>query len=373
MRLALLLPMSSQYRPVADAILHGMLAAYYSADRKSGVELVVFDTAGSREGAQQALEKVRDGDFAGVIGPLTPEGAKTLTGENGEPPAKPTLILNTTQHWADPGDNLFQFGLNPEQEAAQVATDAHEGGFRQAAVLYPQNERGRRMVAAFQEQWRGLGGRTAAIEAYDPNERDHTAPLKTLLHLDELQSRRAGLARTLGVSLPEYDDPPQRLNADFLFLPAGHTTARLIKPQLDFLGAEDLPVLATSRVFQAGAARNDRRDLDPIRFLQIPWLLEPRDAHEAAAAHLTAAFPDQGAGKGRLNALGHDAYRLMVGAWRRSLLLGKPTTAILADMRLEGGTGRLHMDKEGRIQRRLQWARYSRGRIQLLDTTDGAP
>ena len=364
LRLAVLLPLDSRYGPVAEALLRGMLTAYYQTDRGAGIEVEVLDTHGTAAGTETALEALREGDFQAVIGPLTRPAVKrfveAVESEGGLPPA---LVLNTTENWAQAGEGLFQFGLDPEEEAAQAAEFAYRVGHRRAGVLFPDTEWGRRMVAAFQERWSALGGTTRALQAFNPQERDHSATLKEFLLLDEVTKRHRNLERTLRVNLPEYDTPPRREDLDFLFLASETLNARLIMPQLEFFAAGDLPVLATSHVHTPGDSRSDRRDMDGIRFLQLPWFLDPRPEHHGASKTVAASYPEQEDSLARLNAMGFDAYSLTVGAWRRSLLLGDPLKTALTRIRLEGGTGRLSADDDGRVRRRLQWAVYRHGRI----------
>jgi hypothetical protein len=361
LRLAVLLPLDSRYAPVAEALLRGMLAAYYQTDHAAGIEVAILDTKGSATGAREALATVRDGDFHAAIGPLTRPAVGRLTEDAAGLP--PVLALNTTRNWAQSADSLFQFGLDPEEEAAQAAAFAYRVGHRRAGVLFPETDWGRRMVAAFQERWAELGGSTQALQAFDPEERDHSAILKAFLQLDKVSERRRNLAATLDISLPEYETPPRREDLDFLFLASETLNARLIKPQLEFFAAGDLPVLATSHVHNPGDTRSDRRDMDGIRFLQLPWFLDPRPEHRRADQTIADSYPDQGDSLARLNAMGYDAYSLVVGAWRRSLILDDDLTTALARIRLEGGTGGLAADEDGRFQRRLQWAVYRYGRI----------
>ena len=370
LRLAVLLPLDSRYRPVADALLRGMLAAYYQGGRGAGkdgrqrpaIRVDVLDTAGTANGLRQALTEIRRGGYAGIIGPLTQAGAKALTeaDREGLPPA---LMLNTTRNWSATHPGLFQFGLDPEEEARQVAEYAYRVGYRRAGVLFPGTQWGLRMVAAFQKHWQELGGATHAMRQFDPGQTDHSDAIKALLDLEAVTQRRRRLASTLRVSLPEYETPPRRDDLDFLFLASEMANARLIKPQLAFYAAGDLPVLATSHVHSPGDSRSDRRDMDGIRFLQLPWFLEPRPDHREAAKALQEGYPKQESGLERLNALGYDAYGLMVGAWRRSLLLDEPLAMALGRIRLEASTGRLSVTPEGHVRRRLQWAEYRHGRI----------
>ncbi|KPV41177.1 hypothetical protein AN478_04595 [Thiohalorhabdus denitrificans] len=367
LRVAVLLPLDSRYRTLADAILRGMLAAYYRTDRGAGIRLDIFDTSGNAEGLDRALEQVYTEDYAAVIGPLTRAAARAYADrlQRGST-LPPSLLLNTTSNWAKTDPGVFQLGLDPETEAAQAAERAFQVGHRRAGILFPRTAWGERMVGAFQQRWEELGGTTRAMEPFDPDRSDYSDTLKAFLALDQVTARRQGLERTLQVNLPEYDTPPRREDLDFLFLASETLNARLIMPQLDFFAAGDLPVMATSHTHSPDDSRSDRRDMDGIHFQQLPWFLEPRPEHRQAAAAIEESYPGQQADLERLNALGYDAYSLVVGAWRRSLLLNDPLDRALSNIRLEGATGQLAADADGRIQRRLQWAEYRYGRIAPL-------
>ncbi|MFP4616050.1 MAG: penicillin-binding protein activator [Thiohalospira sp.] len=364
LRVAVLLPLDSRYRPLADAILRGMLAAYYQTDQGAGIQLDIFDTGGNGEGLDQALEQVYTEDYAAVIGPLTRAAARAYADrEQRGSTLPPTLLLNTTNNWAKTDRKVFQVGLDPETEAAQVAERAFQVGHRRAGILFPQTQWGERMVGAFQQRWEELGGTIRAMESFDTDSSDYSDTLQTFLALDRVSARRQGLEHTLQVDLPEYDTPPRREDLDFLFLASETLNARLIRPQLEFFAAGDLPVLATSHTHSPDDSRSDRRDMDDIHFQQLPWFLEPRPEHQRAATAIEESYSGQQADMERLNALGYDAYSLVVGAWRRSLLLDDPLDRALANIRLEGATGQLAADADGRIQRQLQWAEYRHGRI----------
>ena len=62
---------------------------------------------------------------------------------------------------------LFQFALDPEDEAQQVAARIVADGKRYGMTLLPDNEGGRRVQAAFDTQLRELGGAVVATRFYD--------------------------------------------------------------------------------------------------------------------------------------------------------------------------------------------------------------
>jgi hypothetical protein len=230
-------------------------------------------------------------------------------------------------------------------------------------VLYPDNSRGKRLVAAFLKRWQQSDGLTYALETFDAGDADHSATLRELLDLDELQARTAQLEQTLDANLQEYNKPPRRRDLDFLVLLAQPEAARLIKPQLAFFAAGDLPVLATSSVFASGSTPSERRDMDGVRFLQMPWFLDPQGERGRAKADLARHFPRQSSSQKRLNALGFDAYRLMTRSGNLARLSERSVAEVLQGMRMEGATGALAVEDDGWVRRRLDWAYYEGGRV----------
>ena len=124
-----------------------------------------------------------------------------------------------------------------------------------------------------------------------------------------------------------------------------------MKSQLKFHYSGDLPVYATSTIY-AMDGRSDT-DLNGVRFADAPWIIAP----PAWIAHLPGLFenyfPDEKR-LGRLHAMGYDAYQLT-----GSLFAYQNAYETV----LEGATGQLYLDADGRVHRRLAWAEF----------TDGAP
>ena len=195
-----------------------------------------------------------------------------------------------------------------------------------------------------------------AYRFYNPAATDFTAQIQRLLLLDESRSRHRQLVANLGVSL-EFE-PRRRDDVDFIFLAANVAAARLIKPQLRFLYAGDIPTYATSAVFQAGSAGDP--DLDGIMFTDAPALLAADDKAQAMKAALAQRWPPGTLGRLRFFAMGFDAYGLAAAT-----LMDSPIEE------LSGLSGRLSMDAGGRVHRRMPWAEFRNGRITPLD--DVAP
>jgi uncharacterized protein len=344
-RVALLLPLSGRQAAAASAVRDGFISGYLAQGAEGErPALQVYDT--SALGVTAAYEHAaRDAaDF--VVGPLLKEELAELAGA--ELPAVPTLALN----WADeeiilPG-YVYQFALAPEEEAAAVATRAARDGHQRALVLAHDTDQGQRMLRSFVEAFRAEGGEVLGQQVFDPRENDFSIEITGMLLLDESRARHQRLQGALGRAL-EYE-PRRRQDVDFLFLAARPPEARLIRPQLRFHYAGDLPVYSTSAIYDHGRAGNP--DLDGVLFADMPWRVG------GAGMEFMAQFNAFGLNaldrNGRLYAFGADAYRLIPLLHNRSETLNSG---------VNGLTGVLRLGFDGRVQRELDWGVFHRGRV----------
>jgi hypothetical protein len=342
-RIALLLPLSGAQRPVAEAVRDGFLAAYLAAG--SGAqrpEVLVFDE--ERPGAAPAYRAALAAGADLIVGPLLKQSVAEVAAIAG---SVTTLALNFLDATAEPPAGFYQFALSPEDEARQAAGRAAAEGRARALALAPDNDWGRRMLAAFIPAVEAPGGSVLAYRLYDPSATDFTAQLQRLLLLDESRARHSQLTANLGVSLAF--EPRRRGDVDFIFLVANTAAGRLIWPQLRFLYAGDIPTYATSAINQPGA--DGDADLDGVMFTDVPALLgdDPRAANLRAA--LTARWPAGALGLMRFYAMGFDAYDLAA-----SIGSGPPPA-------LFGLTGYLTVDARRQFHRAMPWAEFRAGGI----------
>jgi outer membrane PBP1 activator LpoA protein len=144
-----------------------------------------------------------------------------------------------------------------------------------------------------------------------------------------------------------------------IFIAANSRQARLIKPQLKFHHAQDLPVYTTSHISSSGGNPDDDRDLDEILYVDIPWMLDNRNNPDYR--QVSRLWPEESQRFSRLFALGIDAYR-MIPSLRRLMI--NPEESRLHN------TGTLSVDKHGRVKRSLMMATYEKGRATLLESPD---
>jgi len=346
-RIALLLPLSGPQRAVGEAVRDGFMAAYLAdGDNPLRAQLSILDEAtptayglATRQGADM------------VVGPLLKEAVTQAAAAGG---SVATLALNNLEAGVTAPGRFYQFALAPEDEAEQVAEQAVNEGQQRAIALVPDTDWGRRMLAAFQQRLQSLGGTVLAFRSYDPGATDYTDQIERLMLLDESRARHRQLSENLGIPL-EFE-PRRRDDVDFIFLAASAANGRLIRPQLRFLYAGDVPTYATSAVYQAGNSVD--ADLEGIMFMDAPVLIAPDARAEALLAAIRMHWPPDSASRLRFFAMGFDAYGLA-----QALAAGA-----LGSM--PGLSGMLSTDASGRVHRRMPWATFRAGVIELRS---GAP
>lgn len=344
--IALLLPTEGRFLASAEAVQNGFFAAYYN-DNSGWTSNIRFHGVkiNSETGNSDVYSVYQQAQAEGasfVVGPLVKQSLTQLTAVGDLP--LPTLALNYLDQSHGTVGNLYQFTLSPEDEAREVAERAWRDGHRNALVLIPSTQWGQRVEDAFAEQWKRLGGTLVKSQAYDPEKEDYSPLIQHFLKASQKQ-----LGRELGFK------PQRRHNADFIFLAAFPQQARLLVPQLRFHRAGKLPVYSSSHIYTGYPDPENDLDLNGVLFCDIPWVLDKNAQNDPSYQSLVAAYPRKFERLKRFYALGVDAYRIIphLKALQQS-----------QDMTFDGATGTLQMDAGQHLRRKLNWARFKKGRPQ---------
>jgi uncharacterized protein len=350
-QIALILPLSGRQQGAGVAVRDGFLAALLQQEQSQRPVINVYDSA--EMGATTAYRRAIAEGAQFVVGPLTKDDV-TAIATSGETSVL-TLALNQTADEANVPSLMFQFALDPEDEARQVAQRVAADGRMRGLLLLPNNEWGQRIFKAFDTELKTLGGSIAGMRFYDPASRDYSQPITQLLLIDESRTRANTLNATLGTHL-EFE-PRSRGDAQFVFVGAQPVQGRSLRPALRFHLAEDLPIYATSDIFEPDAEANS--DLEGVIFPDMPWVISPDAVSTQLRTALSKHWPVRARGRGRLYAFGFDAYRLVP-----LLKAGKFGNAHA----VPGMTGLLSVDSKGRVHRELDWAQVAGGKPNPLST-----
>lgn len=318
--IALLLPLSSgPYVAAAEAVRDGFLAAA-DVQGHSVLPLRIYAASGDPQVAVSGYRQAVAGGARVVVGPLTRDAVSALAATRLVP--VPTLALNAPEGAGTLPPQLYALSLQVEMEAQAIARVAFADGRRRAYTVAGNDPLSKRMNEAFVDTFVHLGGAQADGRIY------------------------AGERETL----QHYRDAIEKSGADMVFLALDAGRGREVRP---YLGAT--PVYATSQIFPGARADPPNADLAGVRFVGMPWLLQPDHA-------AVMAYPRKDYGGNldlqRLYALGIDAFRI-------SQDLANGNTAIA----LDGVTGELVLGSDGHFRRGLPIAEMNGATAEVVGRT----
>ena len=354
---ALLLPLSGTFAAAAAAVRDGFLAGWYTQSEDRPV-ISIYDTESE---APETVFRTAIGEGADfVVGPLRKDAIARVMSRDGR--TVPVLLLNAldTDTASPDGSHVragesppvYRFALAPEDEARALADFARRNGHFRAGLLVPDTEWGTRVANAFTEHWEASGAVVAGRSLYRGAAEDLVHPVRELLGIDARAARAKRLRRVLRRALVHR--PLPRDDLDFIFLAGFPREARLLRPQITFLRAPDLPIYSTSHVFTGVAEPQHDVDLEGVVFNDMPWVLNQPSTGENLALHdrIAALWPAAKEGFTRYYAFGLDAYRLQRRLHR---LAAHPGEA------LPGHTGRLTVGADAKVRIKMAWARFQDG------------
>jgi len=345
-QIALLLPLSGRTSPAGHAVQNGFFGAYFStATGLDEQQIVRVYDVNNEGGASAAYATAVDDGAEFVIGPLLRSSVIELANDILVPVPVLTLNYLPDDTLAPPG--LFQFALAPEDEARSAAKRALADGHSRAVALVPNNDWGRRLMSSFTTEFEAFGGTLLDYRTYTPGNQDFSNTIEDLMGLSGSVRRYQRLRANIGG--PLQFDPRRRQDTELIFLAADAPAGRLLKSQLKFHYSGDLPVYSTSSINALDGRSNS--DLNGIMFADTPWMIAPQSWIERLPPLYGKYWPEERR-LGRLHAMGYDAYQLIAA-------LFAARTGPMQE--IDGASGKLFLDHDGRVRRRLAWAQFQRG------------
>jgi len=306
--IVLVLPLASEnFRRAAEAVKAGFLAA---ASAARTTPLVIEHGDGE---VMEAFVKAKAAGAQVIVGPLVRDDMKALAAAGADLP--PTIALNQLDEGAPLPRNVYILTLTIDGEARQLARLARDGGAATVAVIASDTPRQQRFASAFNAEWILAGGGAPVMFRFDPS--------PDVLRL---------LKRELG-----------RTPFDAALLAVDAADAARAKP---YVGS--IPSYTSSEVNERQSP-DALRDLDNVRFVEIPWLVDAD----------TAAFPDlkrpdyPNPALERLYALGMDAFRVA-----QAFADGTPSR-----LEFDGATGHLSLDSTRQFLREGRLMQFRGGRV----------
>lgn len=319
--IALLLPLkSTAFAAAAEAVRDGFKAAAREPGATANLPIRHYPTTDQVEDIVAAYRNALQQGARLVVGPLTRNAVAALAASDFI--SVPTLALNTPESEQASPENLYLFSLSVEAESRQVARLAFIYGARKAVSIAAVTPLAKRAQQAFLDEWQKLGGE--------------------VIGQVPLPQWKEGYGVLTAAIAP--------LSADMYFLAADAEKSLLARPYLN----QGIPVYATSQSFSGKSQQYKSGGLNDVRFVDMPWLVQPDHPAVMVYPHATLATPDLE----RLYAFGIDAFRL------GKALLNSP---LPNEFMLDGVTGKITL-KEGSTSflRESIPAQFQQGKL-LLD------
>ncbi len=274
-KIALLLPQSGRMAKAAETIRDGFLAAYYQ-DNPQGTANPVLDFYDSENTDITVLvQRAHANGATLVIGPLDRERVETLV--QAGPSPVPVLALNNVDAGAR---NIYQFALSPEDEILRLVAWMDSQKIKRPLLMTGSDESSQRQLRLFQAAWQSRHATALTVATLD-------------------SSRKGGLV----ASVREATQLKGPFDAIFLASPA---LASQVLPSLLYY-KNRLPLFSLSSAWNPTPDGSGQRDLEGLRFCDLPWMLDQSRPEQAA---LYEAFTRPVSGYDRLYAFGADAWTL---------------------------------------------------------------
>jgi uncharacterized protein len=318
--IALLLP--TAWQPFAEAA-EAVHAGFVDASKKQSVAVPAIRLYPVTEDPQNVIASYRQAAAAGaqiVVGPLTRSGVAALTAAPNAITVT-TLALNVPQR-PSTASMLYTLSLQLETEARQVAQLALSEGRRKAFTVSEPTPLSRRIREAFIAEFEQGGGNHIAEYGYTSEPEA----------LDRMKQ-----AAALGV-------------ADMVFFAVEAARVANIRSYMPSITA-----YGTSQVNPNAAPEIRRLDMSNMRFVDMPWMVQPEHPAVTFYSRPGARESDD---LERLYALGVDAFRLA-----QKLLDGKQ------EIDVDGVTGRLTLGADRHFRRGLLVTLVEGGKLVVLGET----
>jgi outer membrane PBP1 activator LpoA protein len=268
----------------------GFLAAAAAAGSTARVRVI----AHGDDGVLPAFAVATESRPALIVGPLTRDDVKSVLALAPQRPR--VLVLNQAEDGSPLPDDVYALTLSIDSDATLLALQAHDDGVRAVATVVSDSPLQRRFRAAFATTWERAGGEPLHDYRFDPN----PEVLRLLRH--ELAAHPAD-ATLLAVNASDASIAKS-------FLPPG-------------------PVYASSQIAD-GLPPTMLRDLEGVRYVEVPWLADPSSPALARLPRGDLGDPVLE----RLYALGLDAFAI-------AQMLSNPIAPDRVE--LDGATGHLSL------------------------------
>ncbi len=163
-KVGLLLPMSGTYQRLGAALFQAAELSLFH--RVSTVELLLYDTKGTPEGAAVACRNALANGAQVLLGPVFSKNVEAVA-----PIARlaDITVLSFTNDRRVAGGGVFILGLTPEEQVERVISYARRQGLESMAALVPDSSYGNKVLNAVNLSGEKYGIQLQSIVQYSPD------------------------------------------------------------------------------------------------------------------------------------------------------------------------------------------------------------
>lgn len=242
-RIGLLLPLTGYYKSGGQRALSAIRTAL--ADMGRGTQIVVADTQSSPALAVEGVKQLDQRQVCCIIGPMLKPG---LAAQQAQSLKIPMIMLSQTPSIPETGNVLFRSFITPETQirtAVNYAMSAY--GYKNFAVMYPEDNYGKVFMQTFTGLVPELGGNVTYIRSYKPGQSDFARQIKPMIK--GFRTKGKGL-KMITVSRASEGKRNKLYRAithfDVLFIPDTPKTVAMIAPQLKYHGIGSVMLMGTN-------------------------------------------------------------------------------------------------------------------------------
>ena len=309
-RVALLLPFNSSrpdVRALSNSLYNAAQLALFEFNNPN-ILLIPKATGGSAIGAQTAATEAVQAGADLIIGPLFAEEVSAVApvahGAN-----VPVVAFSTDMTVA--GNGVFLLSFLPTADVDRIVDYASLKGINNFAALFPQNDYGTRVRAAFEQAVANHGAHIATVETYPANGESMNGPVQQLANYGArhgaLLAKRSEMKKTndaQGLKNLEKQDTIGDVSFQAVFVPEGGARLRALAPLLPYYDVDP------RKVKFLGTGLWDDPSLQSEPSLEGGWYpAPPPEAHAQFVARYSRVY---GSTPPRIASLAYDAVSLAV-------------------------------------------------------------
>lgn len=175
------LPLSGSYAVFGQRALNGIEMALSQAGQTSGgipFTIIVKDSRSDPAEATKAVDQLDQQRVGAILGPMS---AAEAASESAQARGIPIVVFTQREGIPDLGTYVFRNFITPQMQVRSLVSFAvEELGARRFAILYPDENYGRRYMNLFWDQVVNFGGVVNGVEMYDPEGTDFAKPIKKI-------------------------------------------------------------------------------------------------------------------------------------------------------------------------------------------------